>query len=805
MKTHANIPFIGMLRGAVLCTALFSLQAAGAPQTGGSDPLPVSGPIVELSRFEVREQPNRGYIANESLTGTRIPTEIRDLPFVVNTVTSEFLDDFAFLEINDNLGYTSTLNGFEQSGSYNLRGFGASNMLRNGFFRLGMVDRVNVDRIEILKGPNAVMYGQTQPSGLLNVITKKPRKKPEQRFTLTFGSFDQWRGDLSLTGPVPKLGKTYYRLSAAAYDRGYEYARYARLRTRTASLAIQHEFEKLGTITAEFEYMSRDTTAAQQGAAYTYDPSVQLWRPVVGPNGKTSMTPAIYYNTTGKGISGKRYLGVTDVYTDYEPNGSDSHSNRDVTNITLVHEKSYNSVFSSRIAGNWYTRHLHNFNNTGISYYNIRTGLMHRGDPNDGIINENGGGAQADFLAHYWLADGRIENKSMITVDYSTYWRYDPTRRLAAAYRADPDYYVKLQDPQNPDRRIPPDDTNTYFTELTRWDKNRVDVIGTLLRHQASFLSGRVIGYAGVRFDKVKFTLRERDYNATYNPEGYDGDYHYSVTATSPMFGANVKVLKTVSVYANWSKSFDPRVQSTFARDIYNNNGTPLPSETADGWDYGVKCGFFDDRLSFTAGGFYINRQNIKVTDVDEDGNTVTIAGGDQLVRGIELDATWRVTDNFTTVIGYGHVDSRQVNVGRDIDALGRPPKNLPSDTFYTALKYDFRNTVLKGFTANLGVRYVGRMATANPTDGDLVEPDYIGAQPNPNAGLVLRNDGRRDIYTPGYTLVEFGIRYRVKKGSITHTFGLNVSNALNETKGYLINRRAIEGSSAVCSYTIAH
>jgi outer membrane receptor protein involved in Fe transport len=678
-----------------------------------------------------------------------------------------------------------------------------------------MVDRVNVDRIEILKGPNAVMYGQTQPSGLINVVTRKPSKKPAHRATLTLGSLEQRREEFTSTGPVPGLARTCYRFAAALYDRRFQYADYATLRTKTASLAITREFRTLGTLTAEVEYMSRKNNAPIQSVPYLYDSTVPRWN-------STSMTAEAYANPN----AGRHYIGVADFLRDYEPNGPNSRSDRDITTLTLTHEKRYGRIFSTRIAINGFTRDFLNFNNTGVYHHAVNgadAGLIWRGVSSIGTIDEDGVAAQADLLAHYWLAGGKIEGKTMLTFDYNAIWRHDPTMALnnfsasGTPFILDgAPYYSRLQNPANPDYRVPaqgsltPDGRPFYDTNhatMNRWNKNRGHVTGTLLRHQMAFFDGRLIGYAGVRLDRVESILRENDRNTALIVNGVatarELSYRYSTTATSPMMGVNLKVAKPVAVYVNWSRSFDPRMGSIQAQHVESNGGKPWDNETAEGWDYGVKCGFFDDNLSFTLGGFYIDRRNVRIADLDASGDLFYFAGGNQLARGVEFDGTWRATKNLTLLAGYGYVKSQQKDAGLDLDALGRPPRNLPESTLYTAIKYNFRQGLLKGFSLNIGLRHVGRMATANPTDGGMVEPATIGGVANPNAGLILRHSGQRDIYTPAHTLVDLGLRYAFRKEKISHTIGINLSNTLDE-EYYASSRRTGEGRGFVVSYSIA-
>src|SRR4051794_21292298 len=73
-------------------------------------------PIV-LSEFTVKTDASNSYIASESVTGSRVATQIKDLPFTVNVITSEFMNDFDFFDISSDMAYTSSLNGLDTQGN----------------------------------------------------------------------------------------------------------------------------------------------------------------------------------------------------------------------------------------------------------------------------------------------------------------------------------------------------------------------------------------------------------------------------------------------------------------------------------------------------------------------------------------------------------------------------------------------------------------------------------------------------------------------------------------------------------------
>src|SRR5437868_28113 len=112
-----------------LSFVLTGLALAPVVSVHAQNPLPAKSaaseqPIV-LSEFTVKESSDLSYIASESVTGTRVATQIRDLPFSVSVVTSEFLNDFALFDIARDMTYVANLNNLDTQGNSNLRGYGA--------------------------------------------------------------------------------------------------------------------------------------------------------------------------------------------------------------------------------------------------------------------------------------------------------------------------------------------------------------------------------------------------------------------------------------------------------------------------------------------------------------------------------------------------------------------------------------------------------------------------------------------------------------------------------------------------------
>jgi iron complex outermembrane receptor protein len=113
-----------------------------------------------------------------------------------------------------------------RSEQFVIRGFVAENgIFRNGFrddfFSIRAVTELaNIDRVEILKGPASILFGRSDPAGIINYVTKKPLRKPFYEVGFTAGSFDFYRPTLDFSGPLTENGNLAYRLNAAYENAG---------------------------------------------------------------------------------------------------------------------------------------------------------------------------------------------------------------------------------------------------------------------------------------------------------------------------------------------------------------------------------------------------------------------------------------------------------------------------------------------------------------------------------------------------------------------------------------------------------
>jgi outer membrane receptor for ferric coprogen and ferric-rhodotorulic acid len=217
MQTKLSLP-VALHRRRLLCRRLATaacalLLAAGlhaqqtpAPGAGADDE------IVEMSVFEVNASRDTGYTASATLAGSRLNTELANTPASISVLTSEFLSDIGALDVYQaleyglNTGREFAYHGLDvQQGDFNvqIRGLGSTSRTRDFFKWYVSSDAYNVDRIDLSRGPNSVLFGIGGAGGIVNAATKQARLRKDSRaLTLRAGSWDNYRAALDVNQSI---------------------------------------------------------------------------------------------------------------------------------------------------------------------------------------------------------------------------------------------------------------------------------------------------------------------------------------------------------------------------------------------------------------------------------------------------------------------------------------------------------------------------------------------------------------------------------------------------------------------------
>ncbi|MDX2187180.1 MAG: hypothetical protein SFV32_09625 [Opitutaceae bacterium] len=214
---------------ALLIAALLS----GAPllvaqQTPTPTPVPASNPaateneeeIIELSPFVIEADKDRGYQATQTLAGTRIRTDLKDVGSSISVITKEFMNDVGGYNNQTVLGYSlntevsgargnfsagnrggeegRVLEGSfaNQNANTRVRGLTAADNTRNFFLSDIPWDGYNVSRVDLQRGPNAILFGLGSPAGVVNVATNTPTFRNNGNVQIMFDKWGTYRGSL---------------------------------------------------------------------------------------------------------------------------------------------------------------------------------------------------------------------------------------------------------------------------------------------------------------------------------------------------------------------------------------------------------------------------------------------------------------------------------------------------------------------------------------------------------------------------------------------------------------------------------
>ncbi|WP_438481916.1 TonB-dependent siderophore receptor [Oleiharenicola lentus] len=777
--------------------ALAAIASASAAFAQTTTPSPVSDEVVTLPAFQVSGTSTSEYLAAESVTGTRVASKIKELPFTVNVVTGDFLDDFAAFEFRDQFGYTSSVSAWETlSTGYSLRGFDADVQLRNGFRRIGLIDKVNVERAEVIKGPAASIYGTVLPGGTINVITKKPKTKAQQRVSFSVGSNDLIRGQLSSTGPLGNSDKLFYRVDAAHDESGYDQL-FKQRKTDTVSTQLQWKPSANTSLLAEVEYLER----AEDGISSATVP-FRIQTGVADP-----------YRVASQNRTYTRYVGIATEVFDFNSQGPLNYSNRDVLNLTLTFEHKINDTFSLRSGANWFDRGLERQEVGGRDQYNPTTGAVQRGTPRLRPFGEGGASWQTDLLAQW--ESGAIKHKTLLTFDYQrqseTPERYDMKTDAASLALGMPASVVSGGlSVASPNYAFVTYRENPSLYTLAQKEDNSLDIYGLFLSERATFFDNRANVMTGVRYDYVENESKNLVTNTSSSPHSDEVSYQ---------LGANFAVVKNLMLFANLSRSFVPQFR------VGNNlDGTTfdLPNEFGEGWEVGAKASFFNDHLAFTATYFDIQRENVARDTTDPlTGIAITVLSGIEASKGYEFDFNWIPTNRLQFFGGYGYNDTEVVSNAQAPHLQGVPLRRAPKDNLGVGMKYEFKDGRWKGVYATAGYKYYGR-SIANPSTGRSItasaanpivnNPMPNGLLPFPNqpqgavitAGSVRVDDGRESIYNSAYDVVEAGIGYKWKTARrYSHKVQFNMSNILDERYTYGSTGQG-QGQAFVATYDLS-
>lgn len=704
---------------------------------------------VVLSPFTVTTEDDQGYYAPEGVAGTRTRTELINLPLSMTVFTEEFIKDIGARDLVDVVAYASGVSvGTGQATnegdntSFTLRGQVSFVPMRNGFRRLRLVGSANIERVEVLKGPSSMLYGQLNPGGSINYLTKRPLpEKAVRNFSVEYGSYDLYRTTTDVNVPiVPK--KLALRLVASYEDFEAIYNNYNN-KTHLLNPSLTWWVLPATSLTVEYEQSKRHINGFT--ASLPYHATIDFEsRP-----GAVTRT----FNTRAKG----------------------DYNDTDMTAYTaeLIHRFNRNLVLRANVTKSiWYEEVRQNGSNINLTGAGLN------------LLNRRGITYTKRGSHDLWRQFELVNNFSFKGIDVQNIAGYQletlEYRQNLASSQVTPSPTVQwnIYDP-----------STWVVTELTEKDTAVASTTGLwatnvtksyYFTNQLSFLKGRIRTLAGIRADE----FRVFDYNPG-STAAVKTSESVAPTAKIPQVGVLFKALPSLSFYATYSESFLPVFSS--GRNPDGSTFNPKP-QSGVGFDLGTKFQILDGRISGSAAVFQVENTDIvrflpAVTIMGNTGLSETFSpieqSGTDRSEGFELDLRLKPTPSTQVSFSYGYTDAW---VKSDTSARATLPggvvyftrtghwlANAPKHTVSGWIRQSLGDFGwLKGTYVMGGGRFV--------TERAMVEAyNIIGGVPTEPPTM------------DGYAIFDLGTGARFKIGRNNYNLALNVKNVAD--KVYLENR----------------
>ncbi len=352
---------LGALSGALLYGQTAPANTQGA---GGNN-------VLVLSPFEVNAAQDQGYIATNTLSGSRVNTPLYTTPSVTSVFTRDFLDDIAANDLVEAYSYALNVDAAEQAeqspnfranifsdNAVNIRGLSAATA-RNYFVWSVNGDSYNLERLDFSRGPNNILFGLGGQGGVVNSTTKRAMlNRNLARVQLRTGEWDLYRGSLDVNRALGR--NVALRVNLLSHNEGgwKNHAQYDKEGMHVAGTWRVFETRGFGTtLRAEFEKLDLDRVLAYR---FPFMDAVSNWNGVgipasgslTGVEGTGTMaanrrsfdqSAGTFFSTTGvrrtTGPSGTSWADESIIPRHLSFYGPDNRNDSTVSNFTVMLEQ----------------------------------------------------------------------------------------------------------------------------------------------------------------------------------------------------------------------------------------------------------------------------------------------------------------------------------------------------------------------------------------------------------------------------------------------------------------------------------
>jgi catecholate siderophore receptor len=581
-------------------------------------------------------------------TATRTNTAIKDIPQALTVVSSAQIADQQLRSVADLLNFVPGASYGSGEGNRDqivLRG----NSSTADFFVDGVRDDVqyfrdfyNIERVEVLKGPNAMIFGRGGGGGIINRVLKRPSFQAARSIV---ASADNWGGRRLSTDVDQPLSSTIGLRLNGVYENSDSFRRHVELKryglNPTAALRVGPDTR----IDLSYEYF-HDRRTADRGVPADGDDPVRGFR--------------------------RTFFG--------DPRISYSKANLSLATFAVEHDFGHGLTLRNRTMFGDYDKFYQNvFANSAVlaptailpervklAAYNNRNDRQNLFSQTDVVWENRLAGIEQTML--FGLELGREKSRN-----------HRLTGTISGAGIL-PDGSVPLIDPTV--------DADVLFAPLASDANNRVKANVAAVYLQDQIRPARWLEIvAGIRFDSFKIRVDD------LRPVG-GGEFGRRDNLWSPRLGLVLKPLDNLSVYASYSRSYLPQSGDQFSGLTDVTQG--LKPERFDNYEIGAKWEIVDGLLA-TAAIYRLDRTNTRATDPNNPARTVLT--GAQRSRGLELGLERSVANRWLISAGYS-LQKAEISEATAAAPKGREVPLVPRHSFSLWNRYD----VTKQLGLGLGV-----------------------------------------------------------------------------------------------------
>lgn len=615
----------------------------------------------EISGVTVIGRRDDTYQAKTTATATKTDTPLRDVPQAVTVITDELIRDQAMQTMADVIRYVPGVTMGQGEGHRDaptLRG----NASTADFYIDGVRDDVqyfrdlyNVERVEVLKGPNAMIFGRGGGGGVINRVMKKADWSTERSATIELGSWSHRRVTADLGQP---LDDTVSGRIVGLYERSESFRDFVNLERWGVNPSIAWRNNAGLTASLAYEHFEDDRTTDRGIPSFA-------GRPSPAPRDAFFGDPERSYARTNVDIVnlGVEYA-VSDALT--------------LRNRTLYgdYDKFYANVFagSAAVAGPTGAPATY-----GVSAYQ-------NGSPRENLFN------QTDVV---WKAEfGGMKHTVLAGVELGR--QKTSNQRQTGRFNAPAGPTTLTGQPfADPTRRGLP----IVFANSGTDANNRVKatVAAAYVQDQIE-ITEQLQLIAGLRFDSFDVDFFDRRASVTGRR-----DFSRKDEMWSPRVGVVFKPMEPLSVYASYSVSYLPSSGDQFSS--LNATSETLKPEEFENLEVGLKWEMTPNLL-MTAALYRLDRENTTSPDPTRPGQVVLT--GAQRTEGFEAGLSGRITERWEIAGGYAWQDA-EITSTTSAAPAGREVALVPEHTFSLWNKYDLNDR----FGVGLGVIHQTKMFTS--------------------------------------------------------------------------------------------